>query len=111
MFGMRMRGMYNRHKKNIPYKTKYVIKHAKELHDNIIKYFQSHPPLTIEEFRLKFPYPLYYMPLNLSVSLYHAISLGKDDIVRLREAGNYNDSGICITAASGEKLTNRLLGR
>jgi len=100
-----------KHSAHQMYGIRYVLKHSQELHDDIIKYFQSNPPLTIEDFRSRFPYPLYYMPLNLSVSLYHKISLGKDGIVRLREAGDYNDSGIAITAAAGEKLTNRLLGK
>lgn len=84
------------------YKVRYVLQNSQRLHDDILKYFQNNNPhLTIEEFKKKYPYPLYYMPIDLSMSLYHAISVGKDGIIRLRESGNYDDSRITLTAVVG----------
>jgi len=83
------------------YKVKYVLQNSQRLHDEILRYFVNNEPLTIQEFRIKFPYPLYYMPIKLGMSLYHAISVGKDGIIRRRDAGNYDDSRLTLCAVAG----------
>ena len=68
--------------------------------------------MTIEEFRSKWPYPLYFMPIDLTISLYHKVAVGKDGIVRLREVGDYDDAGIPVTAITGNmEWVNKKLGK
>lgn len=80
-----------------------VLSNGEMITDNIIKYFnENNPQLSVDEFKKIFPYPLYYLPIDLTMKLYRSICVCKDGMIRSRQPDS-DDSGIVVTAITGSK--------
>jgi hypothetical protein len=108
--GYKTRNLHKKHGVKHVQGVRYALNNGELIYDKIMGYFmdESNPSMSIDEFRVKFPYVLCYLPLRLIVNLSRSICVCSDGIVRRRD-NTCIDSGIGICAASNKIYYDRMV--